>query len=175
MFKIDVHKAIIVAVTMASCSFYSMAAGEQTTTTTTSSTTDALKRNLRRVEANDDEEIIFEDVPDMSDAEIKRVMDWIAAEVVMVKNPFCWKDSYGRGVGTLPGRVADCPSGYTNHGLTCARGTDDIWAPSKVADCPSGYTNMGLTCFRPHDSIHTPSRVADCPRGYTNMGLTCHK
>ena len=173
MLTILVHKAVIVAVTMASCSFYSLA--DQSTTTTSS--TEVLKRNLRRVEASDDEDedVIYEDVPDMSDADIKRVMDWIAAEVVMVKNPFCWKDSYGRGVGTLPGRVADCPSGYTNHGLTCARGTDDIWAPSKVADCPSGYTNMGLTCFRPHDSIHAPSRVADCPRGYTNMGLTCQK
>ena len=173
MLTILVHKAVIVAVTMASCSFYSLA--DQSTTTTSS--TEVLRRNLRRVEASDDEDedVIYEDVPDMSDADIKRVMDWIAAEVVMVKNPFCWKDSYGRGVGTLPGRVADCPSGYTNHGLTCARGTDDIWAPSKVADCPSGYTNMGLTCFRPHDSIHAPSRVADCPRGYTNMGLTCQK
>lgn len=98
------------------------------------------RSGLRRAQTN---EIFYEDVPDMKDSEVESVMDWIAAEVTMVKNPFCWKDSYGRGVGTLPGRVADCPSGYTNHGLTCARGTDDILAPSKVADCPSGYTNMG--------------------------------
>jgi hypothetical protein len=127
---------------------------------------------LRRAQTN---EIFYEDVPDMKDAEIKSVMDWIAAETTMVKNPFCWKDSYGRGVGTLPGRVADCPSGYTNDGLTCRRPTDDILAPSKVADCPSGYTNMGYTCFRGLHTYHAPSRVADCPSGYTNMGLTCHK
>ncbi|GFH55030.1 hypothetical protein CTEN210_11506 [Chaetoceros tenuissimus] len=124
---------------------------------------------------NPDEEPLFETIPDMSDEDIASVMKWIAAEVGMVKNPFCWKDSYGRGVGTLPGRVSDCPSGYTNNGLTCGRGSDDIWAPSKVADCPSGYTNMGYTCFRGTDDISAPSRVADCPSGYTNMGLTCHK
>ena len=83
------------------------------------------------------------DVPDMSDEDIKKVMEWITAEATMVKNPFCWKDTYGRGVGTIPGRVADCPASYTNNGLTCGRGSDDIWAGSKVADCPSGYTNMG--------------------------------
>ncbi len=123
----------------------------------------------------DGEVLIYEDVPDMPDEDVKLIMKWIEAEVGMVKNPFCWKDSYGRGVGTIPGRVADCPSGYTNHGLTCFRGSDDILAPSLVADCPSGYTNMGLTCFRGVHSIHTPSRVADCPHGYTNTGLTCHK
>ena len=83
------------------------------------------------------------DIPDLSDEDIKKVMEWITAEATMVKNPFCWKDSEGRGVGTIPGRMADCPAGYTNHGLTCARETDDILAPSKVADCPGGYTNMG--------------------------------
>ena len=129
------------------------------------------KHNLRR--AQDD--IIYEDVPDMSDADIKKVMDWIATEVGMVKNPFCWKRSYGRGVGTIPGRVADCPSGYTNNGLTCGRGTHDILAPSKVASCPSGYKNMGYTCYRGPHSIHAPSRKASCPKGYSNTGLTCHR
>ena len=92
---------------------------------------------------DNDDDVIYEDIPDISDEDVKRVMEWIKAETVMVKNPFCWKTTYGRGVGTLPGRVADCPAGYTNNGLTCGRGTDDIFAPSKVASCPNGYTNMG--------------------------------
>ena len=91
----------------------------------------------------DGEVPLFEDIPDMPDADVAKVMKWIAAEVGMVKNPFCWKDTFGRGVGKIPGRVSDCPAGYTNNGLTCGRGTDDIGAPSHVADCPSGYTNMG--------------------------------
>ena len=129
------------------------------------------KNNLRRVQ----DDVIYEDVPDMSDADIKKVMDWIATEVGMVKNPFCWKCSYGRGVGTIPGRVADCPAGYTNHGLTCWRGSDDYWATSKVAACPAGYTNMGLTCFRGAHITHAPSKTPSCPGGYTNTGYTCHK
>ena len=91
-----------------------------------------------------DDGIIYQDIPDMSEEDIKSVMNWITAETTIVKNPFCWKDSYGRGAGTVPGRVADCPATYTNNGLTCGCGSHDIVAPSKVADCPSGYTNMGL-------------------------------
>ena len=89
---------------------------------------------------------------------------------------FCWKNSEvrdaGDWVGNL-GRVADCPSGYTNNGLTCGRGADSYAWPSRVADCPSGYTNNGLTCGRGADSYSWPSRVADCPSGYTNNGLFC--
>jgi hypothetical protein len=58
----------------------------------------------------------------------------------------CWLDSYGRGVGTVPGRVADCPKGYTNMGLTCTSGLTTYSNPSIVASCPSGYTNFGLFC-----------------------------
>ena len=100
-------------------------------------------------------------------------MNWIKKEVTIVRNPFCWKETYGRGVGTIPGRMADCPSGYVNDGATCRRPTDDILVPSHVASCPSGYANTGLTCYRgPHD-IYSPSRVAHCPKGWTNFGLTC--
>jgi len=116
---------------------------------------------------------VYIDIPDMADEDIADVMNWIKKEVTMVRNPFCWKDSYGRGVGTIPGRVADCPEGYTNDGATCRRPTDDIYEPSKMPSCPSGYTNMGLTCYRaPHD-IYSPSKVAGCPSGWKNFGLTC--
>lgn len=124
----------------------------------------------------DGEDVIYEDVPDMSNEEITRVMDWIKAEVTMVKLPFCWRDSYGRGVGTIPGRVADCPPSYTNNGATCGRGTDDISAPSKLADCPSGYTNNGLTCGRGTRDISAPSKLANCPAGYVNHSIFgCHR
>lgn len=69
-------------------------------------------------------------------------------------------------------RVADCPAGYTNNGLTCGRGAHTISAPSRVADCPAGYTNMGLTCFR---GAHTYGNrcKGNCRPGYTNNGCTC--
>lgn len=86
---------------------------------------------------------------------------------------FCTPANYGRGVGLIPGRVSDCPDTYTNNGLSCGRGTDDMYSPSILPDCPSGYTNNGATCGRGSDDIYSPSIVADCPTGYTNIGLFC--
>eukprot|EP00798_Chlamydomonas_sp_ICE-L_P011797 gene11797-16073_t len=119
----------------------------------------------------------FEDVPDIPTNEVAQVMSWIKAQVTNVKNPFCWKDSYGRGVGTIPGRVADCPSTYTNNGATCGRGADSISAGSLVADCPSGYTNMGLTCYRGPSTYSkgctTIFKKFSCSSGYTDNGCFC--
>jgi len=126
---------------------------------------------------------LFEDVPDIDGNEIKRVTEWIKKKTTQQKLPFCWKDSYGRGVGRIPGRVSDCPPTYTNNGLTCGRGADSIWAPSKTADCPSGYTNMGVSCFQPASTygkscsyapFHFSKRSCDKP-GYTDMGCYCGK
>eukprot|EP00122_Pirum_gemmata_P011510 Pgem_evm1s10664 len=72
-------------------------------------------------------------------------------------------------------RVADCPSSYTNMGLTCYRGPGTYSSDSRVADCPSGYTNTGASCYRAAHTYSQSSRVADCPSGYTNMGASCYK
>ena len=88
------------------------------------------------------------------------------------ENEFCWRDSYGRSAGEMPGRVADCPPGYTNNGATCGRGPDTILAPSEVASCPAGYTNMGLTCYRGPHSYGNKCK-GGCPKGYKNTGCTC--
>jgi hypothetical protein len=50
-----------------------------------------------------------------------------------LKNDFCWKDSYGRGVGTIPN---SCPSGYEMLGVLC------------YEDCPPGYKRWGLDCHQ---------------------------
>src|SRR5580658_7955123 len=81
----------------------------------------------------------------------------------------CWLDSYGRGVGTIPGRVADCPAGYTNMGLTCTSGLTTYYNPSIVADCPSGYTNFGLFCKGTSWSTALSFKTSGsmtCPAGY---------
>ena len=77
-------------------------------------------------------------VPDISRAELEQVMAWVKARATAEKLPFCWKKSYGRGVGTIPGRLADCDDGYSNHGATCFRNAHTILAPSQLATCPSG-------------------------------------
>lgn len=91
----------------------------------------------------------------------------------------------------IPGRVADCPAGYTNMGLTCFRGADSISAPSILPNCPSGWTNYGLFCGKwflqtlGPGSMVCPSGYfkdnivqrchVECPSGYTNTGETCFR
>src|SRR5207247_11074399 len=58
------------------------------------------------------------------------------------------------------------------NGATCGRGADNILAPSKLADCPAGYKNMGLTCYR-GPSTYGNRCKGHCREGYTNNGCTC--
>lgn len=77
---------------------------------------------------------------------------------------------------TNSGRVADCPAGYTNTGLTCYREPSTIHNPSILANCPAGYTNMGASCFRgAHSFGHGCKRNPGCPPGYRNTGCTCFR
>ena len=94
------------------------------------------KKNLRRVQSSYD---VMEVIPNMSIGEIQSVMDWIGAEMSALKIPFCWKPTYGRGVGTLPGRPADCPPTYVNDGLTCRRPIHQFKTPTQEI-CPAGFS-----------------------------------
>jgi hypothetical protein len=104
-----------------------------------------------------------------------RLADTVAA--VHVEPPaFCWNDSVARGPGIFPGRVADCPAGYSLNGNSCKRATDSIPAPSRAADCPAGYTNNGASCERAASTKVNPnSRLADCPDGFKNSGDACFR
>ncbi|MES2322257.1 MAG: hypothetical protein V4633_08355 [Pseudomonadota bacterium] len=89
---------------------------------------------------------------------------------------FCMNDTVTRGTGKLPGRVADCPSGFTNNGAMCERAGESIAAPSRAADCPAGYNLNGASCERPATTkANTNSRSADCPDKYTNSGKECFR
>jgi hypothetical protein len=61
---------------------------------------------------------------------------------------FCWKDSYGRGVGTIP---SICPNNKDKIGLLC------------YDKCPSGYYRFGFDC-------HQYCPTAD---GWADQGLFC--
>ena len=78
------------------------------------------------------------EVPDISAGDKAKIMNYIKVKTTEARLPFCWRQSYGRGVGTIPGRVADCPATYTNNGATCGRNAASYGAPSRLADCPSG-------------------------------------
>lgn len=77
----------------------------------------------------------------------------------------------------LPGRVADCPAGFTNNGLTCGRGAASTSAPSRVANCPEGFTNLGLSCFQGASTFGkgctTIFKKFPCPAGFTDNGCFC--
>lgn len=61
---------------------------------------------------------------------------------------FCWKDSYGRGVGTIPDA---CKEGREKIGLFC------------YSKCPNGMYRWGLDCH------------ASCPAGFRDEGLFCRR
>eukprot|EP00977_Amphora_coffeiformis_P000433 scaffold111_cov149-Amphora_coffeaeformis.AAC.11 len=94
------------------------------------------------------DEVFYEDVPDIPKEEIEHVIDWIAAEVAQERLPFCWRDSYGRGVGKIP---TECPSGKEKIGALC------------YSKCPSGMKRFGFDCH------------SVCPSGFRDDGLFCRK
>ena len=59
---------------------------------------------------------------------------------------FCWKDSFGRGVGTIP---TVCSNGRVKIGLLC------------YSPCPSGTTRFGFDCH------------SVCPSNFRDDGLFC--
>jgi hypothetical protein len=90
--------------------------------------------------------------------------------------PFCWTDVFTRPAGTIPGRIADCPMGYSLTGGACKRAADSVAAPSRAADCPAGYAASGNACERPAATkANTNTRAADCPDGFTNTGGECFR
>jgi hypothetical protein len=89
---------------------------------------------------------------------------------------FCWNDSVTRGAGSVPGRIADCPEGYTLSGGSCKRPASTVAAASRAADCPAGYNNTGNSCERPAQTKpNANSRLADCPKDYENTGGACFR
>lgn len=75
--------------------------------------------------------------------------------VTLAQNPvfngnrtFCWRDSYGRGVG-VP--VSQCAPTRDQIGLLC------------YTKCPAGYSRSGFDCHQ------------NCPAGLTDQGLFCRK
>ena len=61
---------------------------------------------------------------------------------------FCWRDSYGRGVGTIP---TNCGSGKQYDAGLC------------YGNCRSGYAGVGPVCW------------GHCPSGWTDHGVGCTK
>jgi hypothetical protein len=94
------------------------------------------------------------------------------------ENPIAILDTrpkWAQSTETNSSRVSDCPSGYTNTGVSCYREDFIYSAPSLLASCPSGYTNTGVSCYREDFVYSAPSLLASCPSGYTNTGVSCFR
>ncbi|CAK4647034.1 unnamed protein product [Aphanomyces euteiches] len=61
---------------------------------------------------------------------------------------FCWKNSYGRGAGTMP---QSCDGNQDHLGLLC------------YDKCPTNYTRQALDCHQ------------NCPSDFEDQGLFCRK
>ena len=94
------------------------------------------------------DEVFEEEIPDISEEDIVKVMDWIKAEVAQERIPFCWKDSYGRGVGKIP---TECPPEKEKIGALC------------YSRCPRGTRRFGFDCH------------SVCPSDMRDDGLFCRK
>lgn len=106
------------------------------------------QRFLRFQTYEDDKGVFYEDVPDIAMEDVEKVMEWVAAEVAQSSLPFCWRQSYGRGVGKIPNT---CPAGKEKIGALC------------YSKCPSGMKRFGFDCH------------SVCPSGFRDDGLFCRK
>ena len=105
---------------------------------------------------------------------------------VFAADDYCYKGSYGRGVGTIPSDCGEkdnsaglcypkCQAGYTGALTTCYQ------------NCPSGYIDTGALCHIDKALTHSGTwkcttrdifgtcwwSELTCPSGYTNAGLFC--
>lgn len=88
---------------------------------------------------------------------------------------FCWKESYGRGVGTIPTECGDlekigllcyqpCPAGMVRKGVDCH------------SKCPVGWTDDGLFCRRSsYIPAGWPWKAGDPAFDYTKAKERCEK
>jgi hypothetical protein len=91
---------------------------------------------------------------------------------------FCWKSSYGRGVGTIP---PACNTDRVKQDGMCYNACKSGWegaATMCLRTCPSGYVNTGLTCHIDKALLigakfDVCNFSTSCPSGYTNAGLLC--
>ncbi|MFH2204073.1 MAG: hypothetical protein ABIJ96_13215 [Elusimicrobiota bacterium] len=122
----------------------------------------------------------------LSESDTNKVLNWIAGKVSSARQPFCYRDSFGRGVG-VP--VNSCSSDQEKDGWLCypkCKQNYDGVGPVCWQHCPSGYIDMGAVCHINKPLTKSGSwpcawklfgkcmaRKHTCPSGYVNAGLFC--
>ena len=88
----------------------------------------------------------------LNEAQRKILVTWALKELGKANHPYCWRRSYGRGVG-VP--VSSCPKGKEKDASLCYPTCEEIGKP--------GWKGVGPVCWQP------------CPQGYRDDGLYCFK
>ncbi|MDP3170170.1 MAG: hypothetical protein Q8M91_07490 [Polaromonas sp.] len=111
----------------------------------------------------------------LSPADTHSVTGWIARKVASARQQYCYRQSYGRGVG-IP--LSTCGSGSEKDGLlcypSCPGGYHGV-GPVCWESCPAGYTDTGALCTQGAESRKLKFESADCPHGFHNMGASCYR
>ena len=92
-------------------------------------------------------------VQKMTPEEKDALLRWSLRELGRANQPYCWRHSYGRGVG-VP--VSACPKGQEKDAALCYPTCEDIGKPGWKGvgpvcwqSCPSDFRDDGAYCFKP--------------------------
>lgn len=107
---------------------------------------------------------------------------WSLKELGRANQPYCWRKSYGRGVG-VP--VSACPKGQEKDAGLCYPACEDIGRPGWKGvgpvcwqPCPSGFRDDGAYCFKPKPygrGAGFPWKIGDRAFDLSNARKRCEK
>lgn len=86
--------------------------------------------------------------PALNSQQTNQVMKWIGKQVASSRQPYCYRDSYGRTAGKP---LTVCNANEEKNGALC------------YPKCKSGYGGAGPVCWQ------------SCPSGYKDIGVSCEK
>jgi hypothetical protein len=114
--------------------------------------------------------------------EKKALLQWALKELARANQPYCWRQSYGRGVG-IP--ISGCPKGQEKDAGLCYPTCEDIgkegWkgvGPVCWQDCPSGFRDDGAYCFKPEAygrGVGFPWKIGDKAFSLKNAKIRCER
>jgi hypothetical protein len=114
--------------------------------------------------------------------EKQNLVRWALKELSKANQPYCWRQSYGRGVG-VP--ISACPKGQEKDaGLcypTCEAIGKEGWkgvGPVCWQGCPSGFRDDGAYCFKPEPygrGVGFPWEIGDPAFSLKNAKRRCEK
>jgi len=110
------------------------------------------------------------------------LLRWSLKELGKANQPYCWRHSYGRGVG-VP--VSACPEGQEKDAGLCYPTCEDIGMPGAKGvgpvcwqRCPPGFRDDGAYCFKPKSygrGVGFPWKFGDPAFNLSNAKKRCEK